>query len=202
MLIEVVADIEATDPDDGWTVLHRAVFRDFHQIVQLLLDKGANVNALDHKFWTPLHRAAFSGNTSSAVLLLKKGADVGAMDVNGQTPLHIAANAGQYFVVLELLRWHADVNAKDCNRLTPLDLVTKKSYRDNTVSPLLEALRRAKAKKDGVEYIPQAYNSSRRTWEPARPGNGPHRQGDNMPSYLVKKGRQPDPDPSDPSYWD
>ncbi|MBA3954492.1 ankyrin repeat domain-containing protein [Candidatus Dependentiae bacterium] len=55
----------------GYTPLHWAANRGLTDMAQLLLDKGANVNATDHRFgYTPLHIAASSGYTELAQLLL------------------------------------------------------------------------------------------------------------------------------------
>ena len=63
-------------------------------IVELLLAKGADVNAESNAGWTPLHIASGRGDESRAQLLVAKGANVDAKNQRGRTPLHIAAEKG------------------------------------------------------------------------------------------------------------
>ena len=58
------------------------------QIVQLLLKRGADVNAQNNNYSTPLHLATSS---EIARLLLQYGADIDARDQNHRTPLHLIA---------------------------------------------------------------------------------------------------------------
>ena len=52
-------------------------------IADLLISKGANVNARDKSGATPLHQVALKGNLAFATLLLQHGADVNARDGDG-----------------------------------------------------------------------------------------------------------------------
>lgn len=60
------------------------------ELAELLISKGANVNAAGHKGWTPLASAAYSGYKDLAELLISKGANVNAVDKKGRTPLDLA----------------------------------------------------------------------------------------------------------------
>ncbi|NCG57103.1 MAG: hypothetical protein GWP35_09400 [Proteobacteria bacterium] len=61
------------------------------EIVPLLLEKGAEVNARDTDGFTPLMWAARSSTPEIVQLLLEKGADVNARTTGGFTPLMVAA---------------------------------------------------------------------------------------------------------------
>lgn len=81
--------IEARDKD-GSTPLHCAVWKGHQQVVALLLEAGADVNAQnenDHWGTTPLHAAAHANQASIAQLLIDSGADVNATDREGRTPM-------------------------------------------------------------------------------------------------------------------
>lgn len=78
----------------GWTALHAAALAGSgnHGTVELLIDRGAEVGAIDEGGRTVLHlAAALRGNEETVRLLLERGADVEAEDEGGQTPLDLAA---------------------------------------------------------------------------------------------------------------
>lgn len=59
-------------------------------IVCLLLERGADIKALDGQQRTPLHTAARFGANECAEILLEAGAQVDALDMGGRSPLHKA----------------------------------------------------------------------------------------------------------------
>jgi len=61
--------------------------------VQLLLDKGANINIKTRRGATPLHVATHRGQGAMVHLLLKTGADVNSKTNEGESPLHFAVTA-------------------------------------------------------------------------------------------------------------
>lgn len=83
------------------TALHRAVtaIKGTREIVQLLLDNGANIEALGNCAKTPLHLAASWGFTERVELLLQRGACTDAVDHVGYSPLMCAARFGRADVV-------------------------------------------------------------------------------------------------------
>lgn len=116
---------------DGWTPLHLAAFFGHQEAAQLLLSRGASLEARSKSNFasanTPLHAAAANGSTEVVGLLLAAGADVNAVDGAGYTPLHIAAHAGNTTLVELLLSRGADVGAKKGDE-TPLALAAKQGH--------------------------------------------------------------------------
>ena len=90
-----------------------AASRGDEQVVRLLIEKGADVNACDADGNYALHHALENGHEQVARLLIEKGADVTACDANGNPALHYASNNGDEQVVRLLIEKEADVNACD-----------------------------------------------------------------------------------------
>ena len=65
-------------------------------VVQLLIDRGADINARNENERTPLHKALIRNNGQGVPgLLIASGADVDARDVDGFTPAHWAQTESQ-----------------------------------------------------------------------------------------------------------
>jgi ankyrin repeat protein len=91
------------------------------EVVQKLIEYGADVDAADRQGSTPLHYVTKCGATVHR-LLLEHGADVNARRKNGFTPLHIASIFGKLEVVRLLLEQGADVKAEDGRGRTALQV--------------------------------------------------------------------------------
>ena len=97
-----------THSHDGWTPLHLAAFFGQRETAEMLLDRGADVNARSHnlKFGkenTPLHAAAANRQTKTAELLMDRGAEIDARDGSGFTPLALAAGTKNDILMILLL---------------------------------------------------------------------------------------------------
>jgi len=97
------------------------------EMVVLLLELGANVNARSRLGRTILHESILrGGNDEHVAYLLAYGADIHARDVNGWTPLHYAAYLGKVKMVEDLLCHGADPKATDDRGRTPLHVTSSK----------------------------------------------------------------------------
>ena len=137
--------------------MHYAGRNGHKDIVNLLIAKGADVNAKNGEGLMPLdiainanhrdivelliakgaevsiHTAVRLGDVDRIRSVLEKGADVNAQDKNGVTPLHLATNKD---VAELLLAKGADIKAKDQNGKTPLDAAMQE-YRQETAKLLV-----------------------------------------------------------------
>jgi ankyrin repeat protein len=103
------------------TPLHATLFEEGHiEVAKLLIERGADVNALDEEKWTPLHFASRFGHLDVAKWLLAHGASVNSQKKDGWTPLHSAAYRGHFQIARILLDHKARVNIRDNDGRTPL----------------------------------------------------------------------------------
>lgn len=91
--------------EKGKTPLHYAVQSGRIELVELLIDNKADINAKDANGQTPLHIAVKEGQTNVLELLLGKGADVNIRDETGRTPLGWASADKDKYIV-NVLRIH------------------------------------------------------------------------------------------------
>lgn len=93
-------------------ILYAATWSGNKELVQYLIDKGADPKAKTSSNETALHRAAWNGNQDIVKLLVSNGADVNIIyNANGGlSPLCCAAESGNIDVVKYLISKGADVN--------------------------------------------------------------------------------------------
>ena len=125
LLLQHGADIHA----DQDAAVFGAVREAPPEVVRLLLEKGAPVNARDYDSYgdTVLMEAAGGGSVETVKMLLTAGADIKAINKNGQTALMKAVTLDHRYspsvrlpMIEVLLKVGSDINAKDKKGLTPL----------------------------------------------------------------------------------
>ncbi len=122
-LLENKADTELKHHgvnNEQLTPLIWATRQENKDIVDLLLEHGANVDATDVNRKTALHWAADHGFKTIAETLLAHKAEVDAREKDDVTPLRMAAQKGFKSIAEILVAHGADVNSRDNNRVTPL----------------------------------------------------------------------------------
>lgn len=106
--------------EEGWTALHSSVSSGHVDVVEILLEAGADVSIANKGRRTALHYAASKGRAGIAAKLIEHGAKVNPVDEVGCTPLHRAASAGRPEVCELLLEEGAVIDATDKMGQTPL----------------------------------------------------------------------------------
>lgn len=91
-LVAAEADVNAADAD-GIRALHFAAHKGRASIMELLLNKGADVDAHSDGL-TALMLAAENGHLDCARLLLAKGADLSLRDASGKSAMSLAEHMG------------------------------------------------------------------------------------------------------------
>ena len=127
-------------------LLNIAVKKEYKEIVEILLQHGADVNAVDKHGRTALHFTVSGEDDNNFIrffydyddsedsdvkteivkLLLKHGAHVDAKANNGIMTLHAAVQRGHVKVVDALLEHNANVNSRTTKGTTPLHVGVRK----------------------------------------------------------------------------
>ncbi|KAJ6017363.1 Pfs NACHT and ankyrin domain protein [Penicillium sp. IBT 35674x] len=106
--------------NDGNTPMQLVTKRGYKAIAELLIDKGANVNAKDKCGRTPLLQVLMDENEELARLLIDNGANVNDSDDNGWSPLLWAVVGGNKEIARLLINKGANVNISDKYGWSPL----------------------------------------------------------------------------------
>ena len=116
---------------DGTTLLHEAVLQGHQDIVKMLIDLGANVNAINEYRETPIAYAAKEANWEIVKILMSHGANVDYLDQSGISLLHYAAEQGNKEIAKILITKGANVSAGDYeNAMTPLHYAAERGDRE------------------------------------------------------------------------
>lgn len=109
------------DPDID-QILYRSSF--YFQVVNALLENGAQVDLADADHRTALRAAAWGGHEEIVSRLLSHGACVNQVDNEGRTALIAAAYMGHTDIVQQLLDHDALINHEDSDGRTALSVAS------------------------------------------------------------------------------
>ena len=117
----------ASNPDiadsNGNTCMYHAIVGSFSkEVLQAIIDQGADVNSTNKEGVTALMAACRKGNMDVIYVLLKAGVDPHISDSNGNTWIHHAIVGGCNETIQEIINHGAHVNATNKDNITPLIL--------------------------------------------------------------------------------
>ena len=115
-------DVNSQLTGSNVSLLHMAVTGNSVRAVELLIDRGANIELQDSMKWTPLHFGMFFGHVNVIGTLIARGADTNAQDYRGFTPTHLAVRSGNSAIVQMAMENGGDLDAKNKDGVTPLQL--------------------------------------------------------------------------------
>ncbi|XP_066215875.1 histone-lysine N-methyltransferase EHMT2 isoform X3 [Saccopteryx leptura] len=121
MLLDNLDPNFQSDQQSKRTPLHAAAQKGSVEICHVLLQAGANINAVDKQQRTPLMEAVVNNHLEVARYMVQRGGCVYNKEEDGSTCLHHAAKIGNLEMVSLLLSTgQVDVNAQDSGGWTPI----------------------------------------------------------------------------------
>jgi len=119
-LLSIGAEVDYSQPYEGITPLMYAAQNGHLRTVEILIDSGANVNALPYTKVSALLGAAIAGHVFVVDTLILNGANVNTQNLQGQSPLMFAAAYGDSILTDVLVFYEANLNQQDYEGNTPL----------------------------------------------------------------------------------
>ncbi|KAK9891463.1 hypothetical protein WA026_014695 [Henosepilachna vigintioctopunctata] len=134
--------VNHSHPKDGATPLHVASAKGYTDVLKILLQCGADLDAQDVDGWTPLHAAAHWGQKEICQLLAENLADMDAKNYVGQTAFDLADT--------DVFRFHLEDLKKKQNKEDVM-LRRQAKKRVEAKDRIIEAETPSKVKKIEVE---------------------------------------------------
>ena len=120
MILDLSANVDAKDMR-GMTAAFHAVKNNNCDMLSLLLDRGASIDARMGTGESLLHIAAENERTLGILqILLDRSADVNALTKNGESVVHSAAKCCTSVVLDRLVEYGANIDVADKGGVTPL----------------------------------------------------------------------------------
>jgi len=151
-LLGIGAEVDYSQPYEGVTPLMYAAQNGHLRTVEILIDSGANVNAMPFTSGSALLGASISGHVYVVDTLILNGADINTQNFQGQSPLIYAAAYGDSILIDVLVFYEADLDQQDYDGNTPLFYSVY--YGNSTITNILLEHGADPDKKDNRGFTP------------------------------------------------
>ena len=128
LLIAEGADVNIAEDDTLVTPLLAAADEGHADVVRVLLENGAKVDAADSRGVRAIHHAIWNDHEEILSTLISHGADLNGQDKSGYAMLHSAAAYGYMEAATLLISKGADINITDNVGRTPIELAMKGNH--------------------------------------------------------------------------
>jgi ankyrin repeat protein len=130
-------NVNNQDITNGLCALHQIVMKNKIDIVQMLINYGANINIQDYYGNTAIHYSISEENVEILRLLLQYNPNLNLIDIDGNTPLHLyLKNSYLEKEILQLLITKSDLNIQNNSGLTCLKMIIDLYIVDNYIDLL------------------------------------------------------------------
>lgn len=122
-------DVEQINIKDqvGNTPLHHAGLTGSIVIAELLLSKGADINAVNAQLNTPLHETIINGMDDMSKYLIEKGSALNKKNIMLKTPLHLAAMFNRLTIAEILIAKGVEIELRDDYERTAFILTARQT---------------------------------------------------------------------------
>uniref|UniRef100_A0A1I8B4R1 ANK_REP_REGION domain-containing protein n=1 Tax=Meloidogyne hapla TaxID=6305 RepID=A0A1I8B4R1_MELHA len=114
--------LNAQEGPEGFTPLITAARHGRVGLVDLLINRGANLDKTDNQGRSAIFHAIEEGHFSTAGLLLEKGCNPCIIDINGNTLLHILAKRPNRGLIGQLLEMGISLEGRNGKGLRPIEV--------------------------------------------------------------------------------
>ncbi|CAK5084217.1 unnamed protein product [Meloidogyne enterolobii] len=133
--------LDTPHPKTGATALHVAASKGYVQLIEKLINAGADINAPDFEGWTPLHAAAHWGEREACRILVENGANFDTLTYFGHSVLSVADKSIEEYLynlkeeqekarldeAAKMSAINEDINEEDENEKTSINQVKEGS---------------------------------------------------------------------------
>ncbi|KAJ5647935.1 ankyrin repeat-containing protein [Penicillium lividum] len=131
------SNVAVNTPSNHYTPLTMACQYGPDELVEILLDHGADVTLTDPAEWQPLHVACRYSTAARVKIILERNPPIDVKTDDGWAPLHLAARYGNAEMVGMILKKGPEINTIGPGGWTPLHLAAENENDDPEIVRML-----------------------------------------------------------------